>query len=226
LFPYITAAVVAAVVAGVEQYKRLGARPTLENDAWIWWGVRLLLEAGLGLIAVGLFRATHAEASDHFLGWVAAGAAAPAIVRLRFLDYGKGAEARPIGIATAYEPVRDLVEDQLHKRSSERQMVWINAELLPALERDNVDPATLASYAIDYLKGLTHLDPIERQKEIDYIKQIRDSDQEPRIKRETLARHTVHELGAFRVLDQFMPSREPRRILGIRVGRRRPGRGS
>ena len=109
----MVAGLVAATVAGVEQSRRLGARFTLKNQAWVWWGARVSLEFGLGLLAVGLLRSTDAAVSDEVWAWIAAGAGAPAVARLRVFDLGKGEASRPIGIATAYEPVREFIEEQI-----------------------------------------------------------------------------------------------------------------
>jgi hypothetical protein len=102
-----------------------------------------------------------------------------------------------------YEPVRGFVEKQIDTRSAESQSEWINYELIPALERDEVDPAELAAFVIDYLNGLPRWSATRKTREIEYIESVRDGDDPPRTKREILVRHAASELGAFRLLDRF-----------------------
>jgi len=199
----VVAGVTAAILAAVEQYNRLGARPTWRNRAWAWWGARLLLEAAIGVAALALLRSSGIPASEELWGWLAAGASGPAIVRLRVLEVGKGAQERPIGPATLYEPLRGLIEDQIDRRSAEEQALWISRELLPTLERHQPDPADLADLVIDYLRGRRGLDTAQREKEVQYVEGIRDGTQSAQVKRESIARHAAAELGAFRLLDRF-----------------------
>jgi hypothetical protein len=87
---YVVAAVTAAVIATIEQYNRLGARGTLQNQAWVRWLARTGLEAALGVAAMAIVREADEAWADDFLEWVAIGGGASAIARLRVLDYGKG----------------------------------------------------------------------------------------------------------------------------------------
>lgn len=201
------AAVTAGIVAAVEQYNRLGARPTLRNQAWVWWGARIFLEMAIGVAAVALLQSTGIPGSNELWGWLTAGASGPAIVRLRVLDIGKGAGERPLGPATVYEPLRGLIEDQIDRRSAEEQALWISRELLPALERKQPDPADLADLVIDYIRGRRGLETDEREREIHYIEEIRDGSQPPHVKREAIARHAAATLGAFRLLNRFKEAR-------------------
>jgi hypothetical protein len=172
--PYLVAVVAAAVIAAVEQYNRLGARFTLRNNAGWWWLLRVAVEGAIGAAAIGIARHNHLYGNDAFLGWVAAGASASAIVRVRVLDLGRGEESRPIGLATFYEPLRRLIEDQIDQRSAECQTEWINFTLQPTLEREQTPPAQLAAFILGYLRGLP--DRARRQKadDIAYIEGIRD----------------------------------------------------
>lgn len=121
--PYVVACGIAAIIAIVEQYNRLGARFTLVNQAWIWWTARVVLEIAIGAFAVGLLRAMKIEGWDQLWGWAIAGASGPAIARLRVLDFGKGDDARPFGIAAAYERVRAFIEARIDRCSAQRQAV-------------------------------------------------------------------------------------------------------
>ena len=56
---------------------------------------------------------------------------------------------------------------------------------------------------IDYLKALPRMSAGRKEREIAYLKQIRDESQEDKVKREALVRHAAIELGAFRLLDDF-----------------------
>jgi len=201
--PYLVAAVVAAVVGGIEQYRRLVARFTLENKAGLWWLLRIVLEVGVGLLAVGIIRAAHIAGWNHAWGWIAAGAAGPAVVRLRVLELGK--DGPPVGPATLYEPLRRLLEDQIDGRSAECQTTWLNYEILPALSRAGPTPTQLATYAIDYLNSLPRMDQSIRALEIAWFEGIRDSGSvSDRVKLETMARHLVIDLKAHRLLQRFV----------------------
>ena len=208
MLPYAVAVVVGALIAGAEQANRLGARFTHRNYAWLWWLLRVLLDGAVGAAAVWLLHGVI-RGFDNLLGWTVAGACGSAFVRLRILEWGRGDEARPVGIATAYEPVRALIEEQIDKRSAECQTEWINYTLLPALERAQTPPARLADFLIDYLKA-SRLGARKVDDEKTYIVRVRDGGETDKIKRERLVRHAVS-LRAFRLLKRFQQLTEGER---------------
>lgn len=162
----------------------------------------MLLDGAVAAVAVWLLRQGEIAGHDRLLGWIVAGASGSAVLRLRVLDFGRGEDSRPVGVATVYEPVRSLIEQQIDARSAECQTEWINYKLLPVLERAQIDPHRLADFLIDYLKGLPRLDPDRLKRETAYIVQTRDGPQSDRIKREAIARHAIS-VGAFRLLQRF-----------------------
>ena len=204
VLPFVVAAIVSATLGGIEQHSRLHSRFTLKNGAWIWWGLRLLLEIGVGIVAMVIIRHADPKAANNPLAWIAAGAAGPAVMRLRVLDLDR----RPIGIATAYEPVRGLLEDQIDRRTAECLATWINYKMLPRFGRLRVTPAELTAYAIDFVKGRYRVSSRELQYEIEWLDRARDGNQPDEVKIDLIVRHVALELGGYRLLERYLSERE------------------
>jgi hypothetical protein len=206
LWPYVVAGAVALLIGGVEQADRLRSPPTLRNRAVFWWGWRLLLEFGIGVVAVAIIRASDETLGHHPLTWVAAGAVGPAAARLRVADL----EKRPIGVATAYEPLRGFIEGRLDKRSAEQLTSWLNMKILPRLLRANPEPTTFAEYVIDYVNGLGTMEAPVRRTEITWLQGVpKDETLSPAGQLQTLARHIAIELRAYRVLERYVKDIDP-----------------
>jgi hypothetical protein len=205
-WPFIVAGGVALVIGGVEQANRLRSPPTLRNRAVYWWAWRLLLEFGIGVVAIAIIRASDKDLGEHVLTWVAAGAAGPAAARLRVADL----EKRPIGLATVYEPVRAFIEEHLDRRSAEQLTSWLNARILPRLLRASPQPTSLAEYVVDYVNGLGTMSAATRRTEIDWLRGVPlDGSLNANAQLETLARHIAIELRAYRVLEHYVKEIDP-----------------
>ncbi len=127
-----------------------------------------------------------------------------ALVRLRFLDL----EQRPVGLATVYEPTRAFIEDRLDRRSAECMATWLNKDMLPRLGRVGADPGDLVQYVTDFVNSLYLLAPAEAAREIGWLHDARDSNQEPLVKLELIARHIALELKGYRLLSRYVKEQE------------------
>lgn len=169
---FAVAGFVAAVLAAVELSSRLHSRFTLARWAWAWWAARLAFEALIGIISVSIIQRTAVTFGNSFVGWLAAGAAGPAVVRLRLLTLGRDEEARPVGLATVYEPIRDFIERQVDDIGADEQARWLREEIVPRLHHEGRDAAFVAVRLRTYVLGLARLTPVERLAETTSIEGI------------------------------------------------------
>jgi hypothetical protein len=206
--PYVVAACVAGALGALEQYNRLRSRPTWADHAWALWTLRIVLEAGIGVAALGIIEAATPNVVENPLVWVAAGAAGPAAVRLRIIDVGVRENATPIGLAAAYEPVRDWLARQLDDISASAQSRWLYTELLPALDQRQVPPETIGARVLHWIEGSERFTKIQEVDERDYVKATLAADEADSLKRELIVLRAL-KLGAYRVLRDLHEACEP-----------------
>jgi hypothetical protein len=197
---YVVAGLVAGVLGAVEQYNRLSkAKPTRRDRAWLYWTLRILLEMAIGVAAFRIAVLAKSSLEAQPLAWVAAGAAGPTLVRTRIIDLGEPDTAKPLGIAAAYEPIRDWIADRLDDISAAAQSRWLTEELLPLLNRCNTPPKEIAERLMRWVEGSRRFSKVEAHDQRTFVEQTLAGTQPEDIKRELLVRRGV-ELRAYRVL--------------------------
>jgi hypothetical protein len=183
----------------IEQYNRLEARPTTADHALLFWGMRVLLEVGVGVASIGIAKAADSSLGSEPLAWVAAGAAGPIVVRARIMDIGTGGSAQPIGLAAFYEPVRDWIARQIDDIGAATQSKWLTEELLPTLSKSGVPPTDVAGRISRWFEGSGRFSKLDELHEQEFIHKTLKSRQDDDIKRELLVLRAIN-LGAYRVL--------------------------
>ncbi len=165
----------------------------------VFWGLRVLLEVGVGVASIGIAQAVDSSLSNEPLAWVAAGAAGPIVVRARIMDIGTGRSAQPIGLAAFYEPVRDWIAKQIDDIGAAKQSKWLTEELLPTLSMNGVTPHEVAGRISRWFEGSGRFSKLDELHEQEFIHKTLKSRQPDDIKREMLVLRAV-KLGAYRVL--------------------------
>jgi hypothetical protein len=162
------ATLIAAVLAYIELQSRLRTRLT-KRAGW-WLLARLALEV-IGAIAAVLLLPLAADGwwtEGPAAGFVA-GVSVPALLRLRLVALKIGEGELPIGVATAYEPVRNFIERQIDDIGAAEESRWINAVVLPSLVQSGWTPSRLADRVRTYVRGLTRLSEPNRLAALKYV---------------------------------------------------------
>jgi hypothetical protein len=150
----------------------LQSRLTLGAGALKWWVARLTLEGGVGAAAFAAVDGAIAAAwAGEVGGWVIAGGAGPAVARMRVVTIGKGEDARPLGIATVYEPLRDYIENEIDDIGATQESVWLYQTVLPTLKAKGTSPQNVADRLSTYVLSRSRLTEAEKTAERDFIAQ-------------------------------------------------------
>lgn len=196
------AVVLATMLAYVELRSRLRTRFT--SRAVGWWIARLAIEAvAAAIFALVLPNLSDATWIDGPAGGFAAGIAVPALLRLRLVSLRVGGAEVPIGVATAFEPIRNFFERQIDETGAAAQSRWLNATVLPHLKQAGWTPEQLGDRARTYVEGLTWLAEADRATAVAYIKARLDEDVEPDKMIRAIVQKMV-DLRAYRLLDDLM----------------------
>jgi hypothetical protein len=197
--PYVVAALIAGALGAIEQYNRLQTKPTRADYAWAFWILRVGLEMGIGIAAISIAIAAKGSLSQQPLAWIAAGAAGPVAVRTRIIDIGAGSSARPVGLASAYEPIRDWIAQRIDDIGAAAQSRWLTEELLPTLSKYEKPPKEVADRLARWCEGSQRFSKVGVGEQRAFIRKTLGSHQDDDIKRELLVLRAV-ELQAYRVL--------------------------
>jgi hypothetical protein len=197
--PYLVAALVAGALGAIEQYNRLQTRLTRGDYAWAFWAMRIVLEMAIGFAAMAIAIAAKPSLEHDLLAWIAAGAAGPIAVRTRIIDIGVGSTARPVGLATAYEPVRDWIAARIDDIGAAAQSKWITEELLPVLAKEGKPPKEVGDRLVRWCEGSERFSKVAVGDQRAFVRKTLGSKDSDDIKRELLVLKAI-ELKAFRVL--------------------------
>jgi hypothetical protein len=207
---YGTAGLIASALAAIELQSRLRSPPTWH--AWAWWVGRLVLEGLAGAAAYWVLqKTTDSDWVESFWGWILAGGAAPVVLRFRWITFGSGDNARPIGLASVYEPIRDMLERQIDDIGATDQAEWIQRRVLPRIQQ--MSPQDVAGWLRDYVFGLGRLNLSERAQETEFISNTLTETNSSEDDKRLAFIHRAIDLGAWRLV---------RRL--VRHSRRRPRR--
>jgi hypothetical protein len=99
----------------------------LQGRALLWWVLRIVLELVVAFAALMVLKDRLPESWPSWLAGATAGASGSVAARSRLLSLAsvQGVE-RPIGIALAYEPVRNYLQERLLSPGAQRDTTWIN----------------------------------------------------------------------------------------------------
>lgn len=155
-------------LAYVELRSRLRTRFTSRASGW--WALRLGIEGfAASLFALLLPQIVTAGWINGPAGGFAAGASVPALLRLRLMTLKVGeATEIPIGIATAFEPIRDFFEHQIDEIGAVAQSSWLT-KLFLELKQANWTLVQVEDRAKAYINGLSLVPATERSVAIAYI---------------------------------------------------------
>lgn len=125
------------------------------------------------------------------------------MLRLRLVSLRVGAAEVPIGVATAFEPIRNFFERQIDEIGAAAQSRWLNATVLPHLADAGWLPQQVGDRARIYVEGLTWLAEADRLAAVAYINARLDEKVEPdKIVRAIVQK--VVDLRGYRLLDDLM----------------------
>lgn len=196
------AVLLATVLAFVELRTRLRTRFT--SRAVGWWVARLAIEAiAAAVFALILPNLTEANWVDGLAGGFAAGISVPALLRLRLVSLRVGGAEVPIGVATAFEPIRNYFERQIDEIGAAAQSRWLNGTVLPHLKKAGWSAEDLGNRARTYVEGLTWFAEADRAAAVAYIKARLDEDVEPDKMIRAIVQKMV-DLRAYRLIDDLM----------------------
>jgi hypothetical protein len=165
---YSLAAILASALGTVELISQLRTRATLREGAWLWWVIRLLADALAGVLAAALLLALVPDDWSPWVTGLVAGGSAATLLRQQFTTVG----GTPVGIAIAYDYIRDLLDGAIDKCGSENDSKWVNEEFVPALLDAGASPNDVGKRLALYVKGLTKMDDSDR---LDWQKTISDT---------------------------------------------------
>lgn len=196
-------------MGGIELRTRLLARATLKYPAWLWWGLRLALEAAIGVAGAALVTLPATGPLSSLPDWLTVGLggglAGPAVARMTIATVGKGSDAIPIGVASLYEPVRDAIEEQIEVIGADAQSAWINDFVLPRIRKKELTPESVGHQLRDYVRGLSAKRVTDKAAEIAWIDStVADPTVDSDDKIEALIRRAIGELRAYRTVDRLL----------------------
>jgi hypothetical protein len=153
---YAATAVVATSIAIFEVCAHRKSRPMLQGRALLWWGLRIVLELVVAFAALIVLKDRLPEAWPSWLVGATAGVSGSVAARSRLLSLAsaQGVE-RPVGIALAYEPVRNYLQERLLSPGAQRDTTWINHHVLPTLERAGILPEAVADRLLGFVKRMS-----------------------------------------------------------------------
>jgi hypothetical protein len=192
---------VAGLLGGLEQAKRLKTPITKADRAWLFWLLRLLLEVGIGVLAMLILKALDATDVEKYrpAGWIVVGAAGPTVARLRIIDVGSADDPTPFGLAAFYEPVRDAIAKQLDDIGAAALARHVKEDLLPLIHRAEVEPKDISDRYTIWMRGSDRFDKLAEYEELKFIETTLDGSQAANVQRELLVYRAL-DLGAHRVL--------------------------
>jgi hypothetical protein len=199
--PYLVAGTTAGTLGALEQYKRLKTPITSADYAWAFWVLRVFLEVGIGLAAMLILKAADAGTAEEYppLAWIIAGAAGPAIARIRIIDLGSSDDPTPFGLAAFYEPVRDWIAKQLDDIGAAALTRQVREDLLPLFNRAEVPPKDIGAHYMLWMQCSDRFSGFEEVDEQKYIDSTLTGSDPVHVQREVLVLRAV-KLGAHRVL--------------------------
>jgi hypothetical protein len=166
IIAYTIAATTGSALAFVEVWTKLTSRPTLRNNALWWWIGRLLLDGAVGALGLWGVRFLDRPWPVGLVGWVLAGAAGAGFVRARVFSFSVTGSERPVGPALLYEPFRDVLQSGLDMAGGQRDAIWLQDEVLPALQRARTKPEHVG----ELLKRFIGRMPGSREVPMNFIK--------------------------------------------------------
>jgi hypothetical protein len=207
--PYLVAAGIAVLVAGVELRSRLPSRPTLRGGAWIWWIGRLGVDALIGIAAVTVI-GVHGRPA--WVTGVIAGVGGASFVRWSVTIPGEGGEPKDIGILKAYEPIRTFFESSIADIGAVEQQKWISEKILPRLTGAGFDVADLADRLTWYVEATAGIrsPSFDRQATLKFIDSTLHDSVSDETKARVLILHAVNELRAYRIIRSLYRSAKRR----------------
>lgn len=203
MIPYVCAGVVAAVLSAIELRSRIPQWP--RRTALLWVILRLAVDsiaaASVMAVLLGNLDPSLSPLVSGPVGWVSAGTAGPALLRLRIVTLSAGDRQVLIGPAAFFEPLIDYLDRHIADAAAIEQMMWLALDVWPLVE--GLAPRQLADQIRDYADAARLDSGVRRESEAMVRRVLQDaraSDEE----KSRLLLYEASRLGGTRLVERLV----------------------
>lgn len=205
--------IVAALVGGLAMLAEL----QFHNRYWFtlgaagWWGLRILLDAALGvLLAIGLRHLPdNTFSAEPVVMGIVAGLAAPRVVARYSLPVG----VRNVNVINvAYQRAAKEIDDNIDQLSAEAQREYCDGAVKPAALNGQLGLDAVATAFRDHIRGRRGFSPVDQAEKFEFIRLIVDDDGASDVEKVAVLILKAWEIGAYASMKSLLAPLPRRRI--------------